>query len=104
MVALECDWSLWEVPGALSVPGKGQRCLGLPLSPRGREGTGAVLQFAFSRTQISQCCMPRAQGGSRSSCSQLGLAAPLGIPMRGSMPGVPNQALALFSVRCGSAL
>lgn len=100
MVALECEWSLWEVPGALSVPGQGQRC------QVGQEETGVLLQFGLSRTQRSQCWMqplPRAQGGPRSTRSQPGLApAPGhshgGFHARGAKPG-PGSVLC-----CGSAL
>lgn len=75
--ALECDWSLWEVPGSFSVPGQGQRCLGLPLSQVGQEGTGALLHFGLSSPAVP---VHREGLGAPS----LGWLQPLDIPM-----GVP---------------
>lgn len=94
-------WWLWNVtgpcggPGALSVPGQGQRGPGLPLSQVGQEGRGVWLQFGLSRTQMSQCwvqLLPGAQRGPRSTCSLPGLAAAPGHSLegfhaRGAKPG-----------------
>lgn len=56
---------------------------------------------------MSQCCMPRAQGGPRSSCSQPGLAAAPGhshegFHAQGAKPGPGSILCSLwfFSVRC----
>lgn len=83
-----------------NVSGPCERFLVPSLCQVGQEGTGVLLWFGLSRTQRSQCWMqprPRAQGGPSSTCSQPGLAPAPGYSHGGSMPGVPNQALALFS-------
>lgn len=93
--ALECEWSLWEVPGAFSVPGQGHRCLGLPLSQVGQEGTAWAQQDSAVPVLDAQGTGRAQELPARAGCS------PLGFPW-GSMPVGPN--LALFSVHCGSAL
>lgn len=100
-MALECDWSLWEVLCPLCAKAGVPWAPPEPVSVLGQEGTGALLQFELSRTQMCQCWMPRAQGGAPAPSP--GWLQPLGIATRGSMPGL-HQALALFSVHSGSAL